>query len=374
LFRNRKVIDVHGHISTPPHFRAHAYNMIALRTPAEFAKVEMPEAAVKAALDRHLRMMDERNVDLQLISPRPVAMMHWERPFIVDTWTRATNDVIASQCKMHPTRFAGVAQLPQTGEMNIDACVVELNRAVSELGFVGALVNPDPAGDRKAPGMDSKEWFPLYSIAEDLSCTLVVHPSISKDPRLERIPHSYQYNNLTEETLATLLLENSDVFDRYPKLRIVVCHCGGAPRRLLDNGDLLDATKPSRSKDNVVHPSGEQAGGQASAKAGAEEIQKQYEISGERLKKNLFFDTCSYDPWTLSTAIRQRGVERMVFGTESPGSGSAVVNPYTGKSADDILATIDKFEFLDDKQKLEMVHFNPQRVFPLIEKTGALKG
>src|SRR3954470_4317097 len=136
MYRNRKVIDVHGHISTPPPFRAHAYNLIALRTPGEFAKIEMPEPAVKAALDRHLRIMDERNVDLQLISPRPVAMMHWERPFLVEAWTKATNDVIASQCTMHPKRFAGIAQLPQTGEMNIDACVVELERAMSKLGFV----------------------------------------------------------------------------------------------------------------------------------------------------------------------------------------------------------------------------------------------
>ena len=52
------------------------------------------------ALKRHLRMMDERNIDVQMISARPVAMMHWERPFLVEKWSRTTNDVIAQQCRM----------------------------------------------------------------------------------------------------------------------------------------------------------------------------------------------------------------------------------------------------------------------------------
>src|SRR5215469_14365242 len=55
MYKGKKVIDVHGHISTPPHFRAAAMNLIALRTAAEGAA--MPEAAVKQALDRHLRML-----------------------------------------------------------------------------------------------------------------------------------------------------------------------------------------------------------------------------------------------------------------------------------------------------------------------------
>ena len=370
MYKGKKVIDVHGHISTPPHFRAAAYNLIALRTPGE-GGIEMPENAVKAALDRHLRMLDERNVDVQLISPRPVAMMQFERPFLQEPWARMTNDVIASQCKMHPTRFVGVAQLPQTREMLMEPCVEELERSITKLGFVGALVNPDPGGDKTAPGMDDKAWFPLYKKAEELDATLVVHPSISFDKRIEKIPHSYQYNNLTEETLATLLLENSDVFGRYPKLRVVVCHCGGAPRRLLDKGDLIDANNPSRGNDNVVHPSGEVAGGQAAGKASATEVRAPVKVD-ESLNNNHFFDTCSYDPWTLSTAIRQRGAQRMVFGTESPGSGSAVTNPFTGKPADDILATIDKFDFVDEKQKLDMVHFNAQKVFPLLKTKGVL--
>jgi predicted TIM-barrel fold metal-dependent hydrolase len=255
--------------------------------------------------------------------------------------------------------------LPQSRGLNIEACCAELERAIDKLGFVGALVNPDPGGDRLSPGMDDKAWFPLYKRAEQLEATLIVHPSVSRDPRLDRIPHSYQYNNITEETLATLLLEHSDVFEKFPKLRIVICHCGGALRRLIEIGEPIDAVNPSRANDNVITPSGEAAGGQVGSAPKAEDTEPAHTAD---LSNNLFFDTCAYDPWFLSAAIRQRGVNRMVFGTEAPGSGSAAFNPQTGKAADHVVAIIDKFDFLSTQQKTEILHDNPLRVFPLVKK------
>ncbi len=366
MFKGKKVIDVHGHISTPPHFRANAMNLIALRTPGE-GEVAIPEPAMKQALERHLRMLDERNIDIQLISPRPVAMLHWEQSHLVEAWSKTTNRVIAEQCKLHPERFVGVGQLPQSPDINIKGCVAELTRCVKELGFVGAILNPDPGGDRKAPGLDNEAWFPLYERAEELQATLVVHPSISRDPRLAIIPHSYQYNNMTEETLATLLLENSDVFARFPTLRILICHCGGCLRRLMELGEVVDATSASRGPDNLIGASGEHAGGQVGSTNKADTAAAVRDLSD-----NLFFDTCAYDPWFLATAIRQRGPKVMAFGTEAPGSGSAIVNPQTGRPSDDLLATIDSFSFLSEEQKLDIVHRNPLRMFPLLGKRLAL--
>ena len=74
-------------------------------------------------------------------------------------------------------------------------------------------------------------------------------------------PRTYdnQVNFLTEQTLATLLLERSDVFDRFPDLKILVVHCGGAVTRFLTNS-IGAAPLP--------------AGG---------------------LPAGLFFDTCAYD-------------------------------------------------------------------------------
>ncbi|MBV8751011.1 MAG: amidohydrolase family protein, partial [Candidatus Eremiobacteraeota bacterium] len=129
MFNGKPVIDVHGHISTPPQVRAYAYNLIALRNP-HGDELVLTDEEMQPAVERHLRLLDEKNIDLQLLSPRPVAMMHWERPFLVARWTRTTNDLIARQCARWPERFAGVAQLPQSAEHDTSNCVAELERCV----------------------------------------------------------------------------------------------------------------------------------------------------------------------------------------------------------------------------------------------------
>jgi predicted TIM-barrel fold metal-dependent hydrolase len=369
MLDNTPVIDVHGHLSSPPQVRAYAYNLIALRSPGD-GELRLPDEAVDAARKRHIRVLDERNIDRQLLSPRPAAMMHWERPFIVGTWTRVTNNLIAQMCRLEPTRFAGVGQLPQNAALGTENCLEELERCVTELGFVGAVVNPDPSGDSSAPGMDDPYWYPLYRKAADLGATLVVHPSLSKDPRLEPLSHSYQFNNLFQETLATALLEHSRVFAEFPALKILVCHGGGAPRRLLAQGDLLDATA---AEPETVRPSGEQAGGQVgitlqAAAWPADAAAGPAGSGGSAGDGQLFFDTCCYDPHFLAAVLRQRGPSRMLFGTEAPGSGTHLVNPATGRPADDVLATLRGLGILSAGQLREVVYDNPLRAFPLLAK------
>lgn len=349
MYNGKQVIDIHGHHSTPPHFRAYAYNLIALRT-VSGRGLEIPDDVLESALTRHIEVMDERNVDVQFISPRPVAMMHWEQPHLVEHWTQTTNDTIAQTIRLHPDRFRGIAQLPQVGiEFSGDSsgCVPELERAVTELGFVGAMLNPDPAGDRQTPGMNDEYWFPLYEAAEALESPLVVHASITRDPRVTIIPHNYQYNFLTEQTLATQLLENSTVFEDFPRLRVVVCHCGGAPSRFVPR----------------AQPSGLQGGGQV----GIGHRAAPAHAAIPEWNDNLFFDTCSYDQDYLETAIKQRGVNQMMFGTEAPGSGTAVLNPDTGKPADDMVPVVDRIGFLTQDDKDKIFRRNALRVFPLFK-------
>ena len=218
MFQGHKIIDVHGHMSTPPHFRGHLGGMISLNTPGR--KLEMTDEQLANAQKSHLKGMDERNIDVQLIGPRPVAMWHWTRPFLQQDICRITNDVIARIVKLHPDRFFGMAQLPQNSGLDTSNCIAELERCVKQLGFVGAYVNPDPSGKKDAPGMHDPYWHPLYKKAQELDVPLMVHPSTSFDPRIEVIPHNYQMNNYTEEFIAMHILSHSNVFELFPKLKI----------------------------------------------------------------------------------------------------------------------------------------------------------
>jgi predicted TIM-barrel fold metal-dependent hydrolase len=349
MYDGTLVIDSHGHMSTPPEFRGYAYNMIALRTPSNF---HLTAAQMEGALTRHIRVLDERNIDVQMISPRPVAYMHWERPYLVKSWTDTTNEVIAQQCELLPERFVGVAQLPQTPLEDTSNSADVLERCVREYGFVAADVNPDPGGDRATPGMNDPYWYPLYERSEALQATLIIHPSISRDPRLDPIPHSYQFNNIAEETLAMMLYVNTDVFDRFPALKIVVCHCGGSLSRLIEHGEA----------------SGEQGGGSVGI------VASEREDHLRDTSANLFVDSCAYEPNFLATAIKQYGVDQMVFGTEAPGSGTAILNPLTKRPSDDLIPVLETFDFLTNEDRRKILHDNLLRVFPLLGASRALAG
>jgi predicted TIM-barrel fold metal-dependent hydrolase len=358
MFANKPVIDVHGHMSSPPTVRAYAFNLSLVGNIED--RLMLTDEQVKPAMDRHLGMLDARNIDIQLLSARPIAMMHYENPRIVGAWTRTTNDLIAQQVRLRPDRFVGVAQLPQNVAIDTSNCIEELEQRAEE-GFVAATVNPDPGADRRAPGLNDAYWFPLYRRAEALNMTLIIHPSVTHDPRLVPIASAYQYNSLTEETLATLLLENTDVFTRFPKLRVCVCHCGGALHRLVYKGNPTDAVAHAKGAQNLYCDSGEFAGGQIGMPVKAAEKKR------TDLSENLFFDTCAYEPHFLAGAIRQRGVHRMAFGTEVPGTSSDVFNPDIKRPVDDVLALLQSFDFLDEKDIVNLTHHNPLRMFPRLD-------
>lgn len=328
MHNGQKVIDVHGHMTTPPHFRQFAANLVSQNSPQKF---ELADEQLARAQERHLQVMNERNIDLQLLGPRPIAMWHWMRPFLQELWCRVTNDVIARICKLHPDRFVGMAQLPQNSTLDTRNCIPELVRCVKELGFVGAYLNPDPAGDKQTPGMHEEYWYPLYEKAQELDIPLFVHPSVSYDRRIEVIPANYQMNNYIEEFIALQLLTHSNVFQTFPRLKVVICHCGGALNRF---------------------------------------IPTDRHIAQKDLSKNLFFDACAYDVNFLTAAIKQRGVDQMLFGTEAPGSGGAV-RPDTGRPSDDLVPVIDSLGFLTAEDKLKIFHKNPLKVFTRVRVPAA---
>ena len=141
----------------------------------------MSDEQLEAAQQRHLKFMDDRGIDVQLIGPRPIAMWHWMRPFLQEFWAFTTNNVIARIVKLHPDRFRGMAQLPQSRDRDTRFCLPEFERCIKELNFVGAYLNPDPAGDKQTPGVHEEYWHPLYEKAVQLDVPLMVHPSTTYD-------------------------------------------------------------------------------------------------------------------------------------------------------------------------------------------------
>ncbi|MEW2624115.1 amidohydrolase family protein [Streptomyces sp. NPDC048106] len=340
-YKGTLVLDVHGHVTVPPGANNHLVQMLGSNQPFP-SPIGQPgknwkhisEEEFRKAAQIHVDYIDARNIDVQVIGPRPFLQMGWMEPHIAPAWAAYNNDMIAQQVSFFPERFVGAAQLPFTPSApDTEHLLPELDRAVEELGFVAAYVSPDASGTRAQPGMDDPWWFPLYERAEELDVPLIVHGTNTLDPRFRRVPMNYQLAFLTEQYLAGQFLSHGDVFERFPRLRIIICHCGGA----------LDRFIPT-----------------------------DHHIAQKDLSANLFYDSCGYDLNFLEAAIKQRGVNRVVFGTEAPGSGGAV-RPETGRTSDDLVPVLDGFGFLTDADRKAILHDNPLRVVPGFVKSGRVK-
>jgi len=344
MYQGTSVIDIHAHASSPNAVLTYVTTMMASNTarPSPLQAVAAAGNAFDASMraretaglgdaeflkthTAHVRLLDDRQIEFQVVGPRPYMMMGWMQPHLLPNWTRFVNDCIHKQATNFPDRFAGACQLPQRADApDISHVLPELERCVNELGFVAAYVSPDPSGKRDSPGMHEAYWFPLYEAAQRLDIPLIVHGTNSHDRRFAVVPHNYQLSFVTEQYLAGQFLQHSDVFERFPKLKIVICHCGGALDRFLK-------TDPH--------------------------------LTQKDLSNNLYYDTCAYDLDFLEAAIKQRTPARMLFGTEVPGSGKAI-RPETGRPGDDLLPLISALPFLSEEDKLNMFHHNALKVVP----------
>jgi 4-oxalmesaconate hydratase len=56
-----------------------------------------------------------------------------------------------------------VCMLPQSPKADMAGSIAELERCVSELGFIGCNLNPDPGGGHfTSPPLTDRFWDPFY--------------------------------------------------------------------------------------------------------------------------------------------------------------------------------------------------------------------
>lgn len=327
------VIDAHAHLVTPDSL--YANGMISLAAQGGHGRIplKVSEDDLQACLRRNLAVMDSVGTDVQLLSPRPFTLLHSRGPrAFVEAWAAANNDVIARTVALAPARFAGVAALPQMPDEPVSIAFDELERCAA-LGFVGVLINPDPSeGTALTPRLDDEYWYPLYEQLVRLDMPALIHGAGCYDQR------AYYYEHFaSEETLAVTALARSTVFRAFPGLKIIIAHAGGSVPF--------------------------QIGRWRAQFAGLKELGKTDESeSFDTRVRRLYFDTCVYTASALEMLFTEIGWERCLFGTEKPGSGSAV-DPKTGRDYDDIRPTIEGLACLDDRAKHAIFEGNARTLF-----------
>ncbi len=339
------IIDIHGHVLAPPELYAYRSVLIAGRGAHGRSGVRLRQDAVRHEAERHVRLLDAAGIDVQLISPRPFQLMHSESPAdIVRWWCTATNNAVAQQCASFPERFRPVAALPQAVGTSPADWLEELERCVSELGFVGVLVNPDPAEGQELgiPRIGHEWWYPLFAKLTELGVPALIHAAGCRSTR-----ENYSEHMITEASRTVISLAESKAFDDFPRLSIVVSHGGGSVPYQIGRwraARYLEYTQVESYDDK--DGTGEDAG------------LKSFDES----LRQLHFDSLLHDQASLELLIKTVGADRVLFGTEVPGSGSPV-DPRTGRSFDDIKPMIDGIGFLGQGERDQIFEGNARRLY-----------
>jgi len=338
------IIDCHGHYTTaPPQLQAFRDAQLArLADPSLPAPVlgTITDDEIRESVERHqLRLIRERGADLMLFSPKASGMEHHvSDPGTAAAWARVSNDLVHRVTTLFPEHFAGVCQLPQTPGGGLDEVIAELRRCVDELGFVGCNLNPDPSGGHwTAPPLTDPYWFPLYEVMTELDVPAMVHVSSSCNPAFHTLGAHY----LNADTSVFMQLVQGDLFARFPGLRFVIPHGGGA----------------------VPYHWGRYRG--LAARMGRPD-------PAQHLMSNVFFDTCVYHQPGIDLLLRVVAEDNILFASEMLGAVRGA-DPDTGIDWDDTKTYMDAAG-LTPARRSKVFEANARRVYPRLDTRLASEG
>lgn len=193
-------------------------------------------------VDLRLRLMDELGIDLQVLSPNPLTFFHHIDAHTAVAFSRRHNDALGALVALHPERLGGLAQLPMQDPTH---AVVELQRAVSQLGLLGAYIGTDLGRP-----LDDQAFDAVYAACVELDVPLFIHPAPGgidaprRDERLARFDGDLWLGFAHEEALAVATLVLGGVLQRHPALDVCISHGGGSTSWLAERMRHAAATRP----------------------------------------------------------------------------------------------------------------------------------
>ncbi|MFK0046114.1 amidohydrolase family protein [Streptomyces sp. NPDC090741] len=189
--------------------------------------------ATDADLEHRFALMERAGIDLQVLSVAPQCP-HLEKESEAVALAREANDAYAELVTRFPGRFRAFAAIPLP---HLDAALDETARALDGLGAVGVGVTTTVLGRTLA---DPLLW-PLYEELDRRGAVLYVHPAGegAASPLITRHRMTWMVGAPVEDTVAMMHLVLAGIPARYPRMRVLASHLGGAlpllPRRLDDH-------------------------------------------------------------------------------------------------------------------------------------------
>ncbi len=334
------IIDCHGHYTTAPRalltWREAQIAALADQSKArEKGMIHISDEDIRASVEgAQLKLQRERGTDVTIFSPRAAGMAHHIGDATTSLhWSEHCNDLIHRVCSLYPGNFVGVCQLPQSPGVPPGNCIGELERCVTQLGFIGCNVNPDPSGGHwTSPPLTDRSWYPLYEKMVELDVPAMVHVSSSCNPSFHHTGAHY----INADTTAFMQFLMSDLFKDFPTLRFVIPHGGGAVPYHWGRyrGLAQDLKRPPLD---------------------------------ELIRDNIFFDTCVYHLAGIELLLKIVPADNILFGSEMVGAIRSI-DPETRHYFDDTRRYIDQVTVVSESDKRKIFEGNARRVYPRLNR------
>ena len=331
------IIDCHGHYTTtPPGVGAWRDEQTAAvaADPAhvgEKGAISVSDDEIRESLEgAQLAFQRERGTDLTIFSPQASWMGHHVGNEHTSTfWSQHQNELIRRVCDLYPDNFAPVCQLPQSPGAAIGGSVAELERCVTEMGFIGCNVNPDPSGGHwNGPPLWDRAWWPLWEKMCELDVPGMIHVSASCNEHFFTTGSHY----LGADTTAFVQALSSGFMANFPGLRWVIPHGGGA----------------------IPYHWGRFKG-----------MAQDQGWDFDGLLDHIWFDTCVYHQPGIDLLVDVVPSDNILFASEMVGAVRGI-DPDTGHHYDDTKRYIDRCA-LDDASRQSVFEHNIRRVYPRLQ-------
>ncbi len=303
-----RIVDVHNHFYPPAYIDALRAGDSTVRVTTD--KEGNPEihypgdynvaVAGHRDIDYRQGVLEREGVTTQVISFTTPGT-HVENAERAVRFARLVNDAFARIVSDRSPRFAAYATLPLNDP---EASVIELRRAIEQLGLRGAMLFSNING----VALSDQRFWPLYEAADSLGAVLHIHPTA---PVGVEAMTEYWLMPLVgfpmDTTLAAASLVFSGVPERFPRIRWVLGHLGGAIPYLAERLDRGYRAFPE-CRANISRPP-------------------------SSYLKEWYYDTVNFDPKALRLAIEFAGVGHILAGSDYPhriGSIPTMIAALTG--------------------------------------------
>ncbi len=235
---------------------------------------------------RRIRDMDAAGVDVAIVSLTCPNVL-WGGEAVSSETARLMNDDMAAQQRRWPDRIRFFASLPWQYP---GRALAELEHAGTN-GAAGVFVTANVNG----ASLTDPLFAPVWAAIERRGLPVLVHPTAPPGVAgmdMQRYNLVASVGFMFDTTLAIARMIYDGFLDRYPKLKLIACHAGGALPYLVGRLDFCHLNMPP-CRERISEPP-------------------------SRYLERLYFDSVTFTQGALDLCLEVAGTANLLYGSDYP--------------------------------------------------------